>query len=224
MEQHSFWVLVAGWLLFFISHSILASVSVKARVAHYFPALVRFYRLLYNILALMIFVPLILYMKDHTGTILWQWHPPIKSFLDILALAAAVGIGLTLIGFNVQEFLGLHQLRTKSKNVYEQGGMHISVVHRYVRHPWYFLILVILWTRDIGVAQLVTYTLFTLYFIIGSRLEERKLLMYYGEAYAQYMKKVPGIIPFPWFHLSKQEALDLLELSSRMRNNARPEM
>lgn len=214
MEQQSFWILVAGWLLFFISHSLLASVYIKERVARYFPKLVRFYRFFYNVLALLIFVPLILYMKDHTGLVLWQWHPPIKSFLDILALCAFAGIGLTLIGFNIQEFLGLRQLRTKSKDVYEQGGMHISVVHRYIRHPWYFLILVILWTRDIGVAQLVTYILFTLYFIIGSRLEERKLLMYYGEAYAQYMKKVPGIIPFPGRHLSKQEALDLLELSS----------
>ena len=75
-----------------------------------------------------------------------------------------------------------------------------------MRHPWYFFGLVLLWTRDMSATTLLTSVLVTLYFVIGSRMEERKLLVYHGDAYRRYMARVPALIPRPWKTLTREEA------------------
>ena len=82
-----------------------------------------------------------------------------------------------------------------------------------MRHPWYFFALVILWTRDMNGAMLLSVVAITIYFVIGSRLEEQKLIAYHGPVYHKYMQMVPGLIPLPWKHLSKTEAERLLNES-----------
>jgi protein-S-isoprenylcysteine O-methyltransferase Ste14 len=47
----------------------------------------------------------------------------------------------------------------------------------------------------------------TTYFIVGSKLEERKLIAYHGERYRRYMEKVAGLVPLPWKIISKTQAL-----------------
>jgi protein-S-isoprenylcysteine O-methyltransferase Ste14 len=53
----------------------------------------------------------------------------------------------------------------------------------------------------------------TVYFIVGSRLEEKKLLVYHGDTYRRYMARVPGMIPLPWKSLTEKEAEALLKQS-----------
>jgi protein-S-isoprenylcysteine O-methyltransferase Ste14 len=55
-------------------------------------------------------------------------------------------------------------------------------------------------------ARLVSAWWITLYFILGSRLEERKLWARFGAAYREYMARVPGLLPLPWRILSQEEA------------------
>jgi protein-S-isoprenylcysteine O-methyltransferase Ste14 len=111
----------------------------------------------------------------------------------------------------MQEFLGVRQLRRGTREINDLEHFHISTFHRFVRHPWYFLILVLLWTRDMSTNQLLIYALVTLYLFIGSRLEERKLIVYHGKVYEKYRKRVAGLIPLPWKILSKEEAIRLVE-------------
>ena len=65
--------------------------------------------------------------------------------------------------------------------------------------------------------MLVSVIMMTLYFVIGSRLEEKKLLSYYGNAYAHYRRKVPGLVPLPWKRLSHAEAQELEKAGNEMR-------
>ena len=57
-----------------------------------------------------------------------------------------------------------------------------------------------------GAATLLSSVMITVYFIIGSHLEEKKLLVYHGDTYRRYMARVPGLIPLPWKSLSAEEA------------------
>jgi len=65
--------------------------------------------------------------------------------------------------------------------------------------------------RDMNAAFLVTAVAVSIYFIIGSKLEERKLIVYYGDTYRRYMERVPGLFPLPWRFLSKREAQEIME-------------
>jgi len=62
-----------------------------------------------------------------------------------------------------------------------------------------------------NLAMLISSVMMTLYFVIGSWFEERKLVRYHGERYRQYKKMVPGLIPLPWKHISETDRKKLLD-------------
>lgn len=57
--------------------------------------------------------------------------------------------------------------------------------------------------------QLIGTVLITLYLIVGSKLEEKKLIVNYGEAYRHYCNRVAGLVPLPWKTLQRNEVDDL---------------
>ena len=201
--------LVASWLVYAAIHSLLASHWVKRRVATRCPHCMSGYRLLYNLLAIgLLPVPLWLTFSL-PGAPLWQWSGPWAWLADGLALAAMAGFVYSLRFYDGSGFLGLRQLREGHTALAEPEGLCISPLHRWVRHPWYTLGLVMLWSRDMDAPLLVSALLITAYFVFGSRLEERKLLAQYGDAYARYRAAVPGLVPRPWRHLTAAQAAEL---------------
>jgi protein-S-isoprenylcysteine O-methyltransferase Ste14 len=194
------------WIAYFALHSALASLTVKRKVATAWPGLMPWYRLGFNLLASLLIVPILWLSWLDPGPSLWRWQGTAAWLANGLALAALLGFWLSLKHYDMQEFLGLRQLRHQVLKVEDQEHLQISPFHRFVRHPWYFFGLILLWTRDMSATTLLTSVLVTLYFAIGSRMEERKLLVYHGDAYRRYMARVPGLIPRPWKYLTKEEA------------------
>ena len=88
--------------------------------------------------------------------------------------------------------------------------MALSVLHRFVRHPWYSAALVIIWTRDMDAARLLSAAMMTVYVVVGSRLEERKLVAWHGERYHRCRERVPGLVPLAGRVLTAREAARLV--------------
>ncbi len=203
------WWLAASWLLYFVIHSVLASLKIKYLVAKRWPGFMPWYRLFFNTVAtVLLAVPLWLTWFLGGDTVfawkgVWWWVG------NGLAVAALAGFLYSLRHYDGSEFLGLRQLRDGERRVEDQERFRISPLHRHVRHPWYFLGLILVWTRDMTAPMLLSSVMMTLYFIIGSLLEERKLLAYYGDAYAEYRKRVPGLFPLPWKRLTEERAREL---------------
>ena len=168
------------------------------------------YRLAFNLLAVLLIIPPLMLMYSLHGSWLWQWNGIAAWLANGLALLALLGFVWSLRYYDGQEFLGLRQWRIGIKTVEDQERFQISPLHRFVRHPWYSLALVLIWTRDMNAAFLVTAVAFTLYFILGSWLEERKLIQYHGEIYRRYRERVPCLIPLPWRYLSRKQVCELL--------------
>ena len=124
----------------------------------------------------------------------------------MMALLAIAGFFWSLKYYDSQEFLGIKQIKTKASTIEEQESFRLSPLHRFVRHPWYFLGLVLIWSREMTVYMFTSAIMMTVYFWIGSRLEEKKLVRYYGERYRVYLKRVAGLFPLPWKYLSCEEA------------------
>ena len=202
-------IIVAVFIAYFVIHSLTASIAMKQWVARRWPQAVPYYRLAFNALALVLALPLLVLLFVFPGEPLWRWQGGGFLLANGLALLAVAGFFFSLKHYDMAEFWGMRQIRAASRDIDDQERFHISPFHRFVRHPWYFFLLVILWTRDLSTAQFTAYLMVTLYLVIGSRMEERKLIRYHGEVYRRYREKVPGLIPLPWKYLSADEARKL---------------
>jgi protein-S-isoprenylcysteine O-methyltransferase Ste14 len=204
-------LLALCWIAYCALHSALATLVVKRKLAAYWPNLMPYYRLTFNIVALLLLLPILWLTYHAPEPMLWRWQGIATWLANGLALAAIVGFWLSLKSYDMQEFLGLRQLHSHVRKVEDQEHFHLSPFHRFVRHPWYFFGLVLIWTRDMSATTLLSSVFITLYFIVGSRLEEKKLLVYHGDIYRSYMARVPGLIPLPWKFLTKEKAEALLK-------------
>lgn len=203
-------MLAAAWAIYFVIHSLLASNRAKDLVSASLPAFMPFYRLTYNILALLLLVPVLLIAGRCRGPLLWEWKGAMFWVMNGIALLAATGLFITLKYYDPAEFSGLRQLKKDQSAEDKVPRLVLSPFHRFVRHPWYFLGSVVLWTRDMDLSFFITSVAVTVYFIIGSRLEEKKLLRLFGDRYERYIEAVPALFPLPWRHLSQEEAKRLL--------------
>lgn len=211
--------LVLAWAAYFGVHSLLASRRLKAAVARRWPARTRAYRLVYNGLAVALLVPLVALVLALDGPWVLTWAGPWWWLAQGAAVAALGGFMASLRGYDLDHFLGLRQWRGSA--AITDGGvepwepLRLAGFHRYVRHPWYFFGLVVLWTRDLHLAGFLSALAITAYLVVGSRLEERKLVAAYGEAYTAYRRRVPGLVPLPGRRLTPGEADELARRANR---------
>lgn len=203
--------LALGWLAYASLHSLLAALAVKGWVTRRWPAFAPWYRLAYNLVATLLVLPLMWASFAIPGDWLWRWTGIGAWIANGLALAALAAFWVSTGAYDMAEFLGLRPLREKRADAAEHDAFRISPLHRHVRHPWYCLGLVLIWTRDMNAPMLVSAAAITLYLIIGARLEERKLEAHYGAAYRAYRQRVPGLLPLPWKRLSAAEAEALMQ-------------
>ncbi|MEW8014302.1 MAG: hypothetical protein AB2807_05805 [Candidatus Sedimenticola endophacoides] len=133
MECHLL-LLAAAWTLYFLLHSLLASLQVKRRVA-------------------------------------WRWEGPAWWLSNALALALLALASFFWTGrhYDLGEFIGLRQWRSHEQRVEDQERLHLSPLHHYVRHPWYSLGLVLIWTREMTPGLLLAALLATLYLFAAGR-------------------------------------------------------
>jgi len=199
-------LIALAWLGYFALHSALASLALKRWVARRFPSWMPGYRLAFNALALVLLIPPLALTYAERGPWLWQWTGFGWWLANGLAVAALLAILWSLRWYDGRELLGLRQWRGRVLSPEDQERFHLSPLHRFVRHPWYSLALVLIWTRDMDLAFLVTAVMASLYLAIGARLEEAKLLVYHGEVYRRYRERVPSLIPLPWRFLTAEAA------------------
>jgi protein-S-isoprenylcysteine O-methyltransferase Ste14 len=204
------WIALA-WIAYGAIHSLLASLTIKKAIARRWPNAMPAYRLAFNIFAVVALIPVLWLVYSVGGAWLWRWTGVWAWLGNGLALAAIAGVMISPVGYDMAEFLGLRQIRQRDRSTWDREGFRISALHRHVRHPWYCLNLILVWTRDMNGPLLISAIAITLYFVIGSMLEENKLVAMHGDAYREYRRRVPGLIPLPWKHLSAIEAAALVQ-------------
>jgi protein-S-isoprenylcysteine O-methyltransferase Ste14 len=203
--------LALGWIAYATLHSLLAALAVKAWVTRHWPSLAPWYRLAYNGFAVVSLLPLVWAIYALPADWLWRWTGPLAWVANGLAVAALAGFYFSTRNYDMGEFLGTRPWREKRTDAVEHEGFRISPLHRHVRHPWYALGLLLIWTRDMNAPLLVSASAMTLYFLVGSRFEERKLEAHFGAVYRDYKKQVPGLFPLPWQWLSAANAETLVQ-------------
>ncbi len=196
-----FWLIVLT-VIFAALHSILARLAIKSRIRsaigeRRYEGL---YRIAYNILAVVTFAPVLVVLWLEPGAAVWDVGGVAAVVFRVLQLVGVVGLSVSLLQIEGGRFLGTAQL-----SAYLQGEplplpdepLKTDGVYGLVRHPLYFFSLLVLWfTPQMQLNWLVFVILATVYFLVGSRLEERTMQELFGQAYREYQQRVPWMIPF----------------------------
>jgi protein-S-isoprenylcysteine O-methyltransferase Ste14 len=195
-------LIIAVWMLgFAIIHSISADKRVKRWFAEFFGehAYEGFYRLIYNIVAMISIAPLLLYMWS-TAKVLYSVPDWLVPVFAIIQLIGSIGFVISIIQIDWARFAGIKQLiayLTGGELPLKDEPLQLNGLYAWVRHPLYFFSLLTLWFSPSMTDSALLFNLAsTIYFVVGSRIEEGRMLEAYGEIYDNYRQRVPWLIPF----------------------------
>ena len=187
--------MAAGWVLFCVLHSLLASIPVKQWMAKKTGTAFKYYRLYYTLFALAGFAAVIIYQLRLFSP--YVFSPAVASYAIGILISVA---GLVIMGVCIKKyFSNLSGLKTFFTDEVKTGNqLIITGIHRYMRHPLYAGTFLFLWGLFILMplaSLLISNFIITVYTLIGIRFEEKKLIREFGLPYEEYKKRVPKIIP-----------------------------
>lgn len=193
-------VLAVLWIVWCAIHSGMISVRATKYLKRRLGGQFRFYRLVFNLVAIVTLIPVILYSQSIQGPPVFRW----EGFMIVFqVLLLTIGVLLFFAGakhYDMLQFLGLHQIRTATSHsvLTETGTLDTTGILGITRHPWYLATILFIWARGLDASVLITNIILTIYLVVGTILEERKLLIDFGEDYRRYQKKVSMLIPFKY--------------------------
>jgi protein-S-isoprenylcysteine O-methyltransferase Ste14 len=193
----SFIIIVLAFGIYGIIHSLLASIKAKELAAAWMGTSgFRWYRLAYNIFAFIALLPVLALAVVLPDKLIYQVPAPWNYLLMILQTTGAVVALYAVVQTDLMFFSGLRQLMKKPTDTPIQNAMQSGGLYRYVRHPIYTGSLLFLWASpEMSWNSLALKTAFTLYFIFGAMVEEKKLVAEFGDAYRAYRLRTPMLIP-----------------------------
>jgi protein-S-isoprenylcysteine O-methyltransferase Ste14 len=191
--------LALAWAAYGALHSAMVSETATGFLRRCLGGAFRFYRLFFNAVATVLLVPVVSYSLSFRRGLVVRWDGP---WLVVRYALVAVGVVLFVTGgrhYRLGQFIGISQLRgTPTGGLATGGAIDSSGVLGVIRHPWYTGLVLLFWARDLDVAGLVVSSVLTVYILVGTLLEERKLVHEFGDAYRSYQRRVSMFVPIKW--------------------------
>ncbi len=195
-------LIIFYFVIFGLLHTYLASLPLKKKLGSLYPDILPFYRLIYNVIALITFY--FLYeISPKPDLIIYDLPYPYDFIILIPQFLSLAGIIWTAKYFSLLEFTGIGQAVRYYKGEYsnsdldEISTLRIEGPYRYSRHPVYFFTMLFIIFRPVmSLFYLVFMLCIIIYFYIGSIYEEKKLRDIFGDTYINYARYVPRIVPY----------------------------
>ena len=192
MNQSGFWWILLAGAIYGVLHSAAASLTMKTLAARLFGEPGRkYYRFGFVVFALITtllyfsFVPLLPDARLYVIPTPWDY------LTVTIQVAALICVMLSLRGTGLMAFLGLQRSEAAVRLPLVTTGFY-----RFTRHPIYLFSFIFIWLIPLMTWNLLAFNLgVTIYTMIGSIFEERKLVSEFGEDYIAYRAKTPWIFP-----------------------------
>jgi protein-S-isoprenylcysteine O-methyltransferase Ste14 len=196
-------VLVIIWCFL---HSAMISVSVTEYFHKRLGPTFRFYRLFFNMVSALTLIPVIFYVSTARTEPIFRWDGYMRIIQVLLLGTAALLFFLGACHYDAAQFLGFRQIReeTLKRGITDAGELDTSGVLSIVRHPWYLATILLIWARQLDISAILVNAILTSYLIVGTYLEEKKLVREFGEKYRAYQKRVSMLIPYKWLKSKKR--------------------
>ena len=192
-----YFLIVLLWILWCFLHSFFTATRITAWFKNRLKDKFAFYLIFYNLLSLITVLPLLYWQRTIPGPVVIKLSPFLLIFKYIALVLNSIIISGSSFSFDIKEFLGIRQITLRRQKT--QGQPHISKHGFYgiVRHPMYlggFIFFTALMTHA-PLAQFLGYLILAVYMIIGTFMEDRRLVNELGKAYKDYQKEVPMFLP-----------------------------
>jgi protein-S-isoprenylcysteine O-methyltransferase Ste14 len=192
-------------LLFFLQHSGMIRRSFRRWLANFFPA--QYQGAIYT-LASGVCVLIAVAFWQESDTILFKATGLIRGFLRGFFVLSMLGMAWGLLVLRSVDFFGLSPILKRS-NDKPAHVKHLTIrgPYRWVRHPLYLFMIILFWSAPLlTMDRLLFNTLWTIWVVAATVLEERDLAVDFGAAYRDYQLKVPMWVPkgfCPAYHSEK---------------------
>jgi protein-S-isoprenylcysteine O-methyltransferase Ste14 len=162
------------------------------------------YRLVFNFIAVASLLPISWLFSAYPGNVVWQFDPAYQPLIMVIQLIGLLGAAVSLLQIDLWRFLGLRQLIAYLQHQplpLPDEPLQMRGLYAFVRHPLYLFTVMAMFAVPTMTESYLAFCLgASAYFIIGSLLEEQRLITVYGDVYATYRKRVAWLVPF--FHKS----------------------
>ncbi len=192
-------------LVFFLQHSGMIRRSVRKRfgtlvAATYYPAL-------YSVASGITLIALI-FLWQPTDQFLFRLPAPARWLSVCIAALAIAGFAWGAYALHGFDPFGTLPLKAHLHGApVPSSKLVISGPYRYVRHPLYLFMLLLIWsTPRLSTDQLLFNVLWTAWIVVGTKLEERDLLADFGQTYRGYQLSVPMLIPSVLFFIRERHS------------------
>lgn len=183
--------------LFFLQHSLMLRKGVRNWLSGLIPR--DYLGALFSIFSGIFLLMLMLFWQK-SMTIQVDLDGAAYLFMRALFFLSIIGFYVTFRSIRPFDPLGIREIVNHLKGrAAKEPVFSVRGTYQWVRHPFYFFSLLMIWTQVcLTTDRLLFNGLWTAWIIIGIFLEERDLIASFGDAYRNYQRNVPMLIPYRW--------------------------
>jgi len=187
------------WVGYCLLHSFLISIRFTDLMTRLLKNYYAFYRIFYVSISLALLIPLIDYTAKLDNKLI-IFYEPLLNIVRYLLMSGSLLMFFWAFFFDYDSlsFFGIRQALNfgKIKKINPSEDVKKNGLLGIIRHPMYLAVMIILWCQIFTMSDIIVSTILTIYIIIATRLEEKKLVSEFGDAYINYQQQVPMFIPF----------------------------
>jgi methanethiol S-methyltransferase len=204
-EKASLYIDALLCLLFFLQHSLMVRNGFRKWLSGVIPQ--NYLGAFFSIFSGLFLLLLMLFWQKSTAFRV-ELDGAAYFFMRALFFLSVIGFYVTFRSLRPFDPFGIREivLHLKGKTA-KEPAFTVRGTYRWVRHPFYFFSILMIWTQvSVTTDRLLFNGLWTLWIIVGAFLEEGDLVASFGDAYRNYRRNVPMLIPYkwcPWNHNEK---------------------
>lgn len=192
-------ILSSIWVGYCFLHSYLISIRFTNFLTRTLKDYYAFYRLFYVLISIVLLIWIIYIPTQLDNEIVITNVPPWSIIRQALTWGSLLMFFWAFFfNYDSLSFFGIRQIlnfgevkqTNRTEEIKKNGLLALT------RHPMYLALIIYLWCQTFTMADIVVNTILTIYVIIGTVLEEKKLVLEFGDAYRKYQQEVPMLIPF----------------------------
>lgn len=182
-------------MLFFIQHSFMIRKSFRRKMVRVIPE--EYYSAFYTVVSGIVLLAVIVLWQE-SDRVFTLFQGTSRWIFRSMYLAAVAGFFWGTRALKSFDAFGIRQIMNRIRGKKSrQLPFTINGPYRWVRHPLYFFVLLMIWScPDLMMDRLLFNVLWTTWIAVGALLEERDLVADFGDEYIEYRKKVPMLIPY----------------------------